>query len=289
MYLKKSTINCTKEYLKQIENIKHKIAEADAIVVGAGAGLSTSAGLTYSGERFKKYFGDFEKKYGFHDMYSGSFYSFPSLEIFWAFWSRNIYYNRYDQSPGKPFLDLLKIVSKKDYFVITTNVDHQFQRAGFDKDRLFYSQGDYGLWQCSVPCHKKTYDNENTVRAMLSEQKNMTIPTELIPYCPICGKPMSMNLRSDNTFVEDEGWHIALSKYNDFIQKNKGKRILFLELGVGWNTPFIIKYPFWEMTAYNPHATYVSINTEKMKCPDEIEQQSIFVNADIGETLALIL
>ena len=234
MYLKKSTINCTKEYLKQIENIKHKIAEADAIVVGAGAGLSTSAGLTYSGERFNKYFGDFEKKYGFHDMYSGSFYSFPSLEIFWAFWSRNIYYNRYDQSPGEPFLDLLKIVSKKDYFVITTNVDHQFQRAGFDKDRLFYSQGDYGLWQCSVPCHKKTYDNENTVRAMLSEQKNM------------------------------------------------GKRILFLELGVGWNTPFIIKYPFWEMTAYNPHATYISINTEKMKCPDEIEQQSIFVNADIG-------
>lgn len=274
--------------MKKIENIKSKIEDADAVIVGAGAGLSTSAGLTYSGERFKKYFGDFEKKYGFHDMYSGGFYPFPSSEIFWAYWSRYIYYNRYDQSPGKPFFELLKIVSKKDYFVITTNVDHQFQLAKFDKNRLFYTQGDYGLWQCSVPCHQKTYDNENTVRAMVAHQKNMTIPTELIPHCPLCGEPMNMNLRSDHTFVEDAGWHIAQSNYNKFIQKNQNKSILFLELGVGWNTPIIIKYPFWKMTANNPYATYVCINLEETKYPDEIKKQSICINADIGKVLTQI-
>lgn len=289
MSIKKSTTNYTKKYLEQIENIKKKIDNADAIIIGAGAGLSEAAGLNYNGKRFKKYFSDFEKEYGFHDMYSGGFYSFPSLETFWAYWSRNIYYNRYSNGPGQVYLDLLKIVSEKDYFIITTNVDHQFQLAGFEKDRLFYTQGDYGLWQCSVPCHQKTYDNESAVREMLFKQKDMAIPRELIPYCPVCGKPMSMNLRMDDSFVEDEGWHRAKNNYTAFLQKSQSTRTLFLELGVGWNTPGVIKYPFWEMTARNPYASYVSINLEEGKYPYQIEQQASCLNSSIEKTLSLIL
>lgn len=289
MYLKNLTTNYTKKYLKQIEEVKNKIEIADAIIIGAGAGLSTSSGLNYSGERFNKYFADFEKKYNIHDMYSGGFYPFPSLETYWAYWSRFIYYNRYDIEAGKPYLDLLEVVSIKDYFVITTNVDHQFQLAGFNKHRLFYTQGDYGLWQCSTPCHQKTYNNEKEVREMLIKQKDLAIPTELIPYCPVCKKPMQMNLRSDNTFVEEEGWHIAKNNYNAFIQKNIKKNILFLELGVGWNTPVIIKFPFWEMTANNPNVSYISVNTEEAKFPKEIKKQSICINEDIGKSLELIL
>ena len=278
----------TKDFSAKIDLLKKAINEADTIVIGAGAGLSTSAGFTYSGERFKKSFSDFSKKFGITDMYSGGFYPFPDDETFWAWWSRHIYYNRYVDIPKPVYSELLRLVRDKDYFVITTNVDHCFQKAGFDKERLFYTQGDYGLFQCSEPCHQKTYDNDETVRAMLEQQKDMRIPTELIPHCPVCGKPMTVNLRSDDSFVEDEGWHRAAKRYADFIDTHKGK-ILYLELGVGFNTPSIIKYPFWRMTKNNPNATYACINFGDAGCPAEIRTQSICIDGDVGEVIEKLL
>ena len=287
-----------------MENIKSILQNADSILIGAGAGLSTSAGFTYSGPRFQKYFADFEKKYGFHDMYSGGFYPYKTLEENWAYWSRYIMINRYMNAPIPVYEKLFELVKNKNYFVLTTNVDHCFQKAGFDKSRLFYTQGDYGLWQCSEPCHKKTYDNQLFVEKMVREQGfviqddgglelpengfegiKMTVPSELVPHCPVCGKPMSMNLRSDDTFVEDEGWHKAAGRYEDFLNENKDGKIVYLELGVGGNTPGIIKYPFWKMTYANPKAVYVCINKGEAEVPGEIEKQSICVNNDIWAVL----
>ena len=195
MFSKTWTSQSTGDYSQKIERLKAELQSADAILIGAGSGLSSSAGLTYGGERFLKYFSDFHEKYGITDMYSGGFYPFPSLEECWAWWSRHIYYNRYDVTPGKPYADLLNLVRGRNYFVLTTNVDHQFQLAGFDKARLFYTQGDYGLWQCSEPCHQATYDNEAAVRRMIAEQADMRVPSELIPRCPKCGKPMTMQTK----------------------------------------------------------------------------------------------
>ena len=254
-------------------------------MVGAGAGLSAAAGFTYTGERFQRYFSDFADKYGFHDMYSGGFYPFPALEEFWAYWSRYIFINRYMDAPKSVYSDLLSLIHDKDYFVITTNVDHCFQKAGVDKKRLFYTQGDYGLFQCSEPCCQETFDNENMIRQMKEQQKNMRIPSELLPVCPHCGRPMTMNLRADDKFVEDAGWHRAAERYEDFLRTRGQQKILFLELGVGYNTPAIIKYPFWRMTAQNKTATYACINYGEAACPKEIEGQAICINGDIGRVL----
>jgi len=275
----------TKDYSDELDRLKTEIQTADAIVIGAEAGLSTAAGFTYSGERFERFFSDFEAKYGFHDMYSGGFYPFETPEEQWAYWSRYIYINRYMDVDNGTYKRLFELMKGKDYFVLTTNVDHQFQKAGFDKHRLFYTQGDYGLWQCSEPCHQKTYDNEKTVRAMFEQQKDMRVPTELVPHCPVCGKPMSMNLRADDTFVEDEGWHRAAECYDEFLRRHKGLHILFLELGVGMNTPVIIKYPFWKMTYANPKAVYACLNFGEAYAPDEIAEQSVLINGDIREVL----
>ena len=272
----------------QLERLKTELEASDAIVIGAGAGLSTSAGFTYSGERFRQYFSDFEEKYGFHDMYSGGFYPYQTPEEYWAYWSRYIQINRYERAP-KPVYDVLyRLVKDKDYFVITTNVDHCFQKAGFDKKRLFYTQGDYGLFQCSEPCSQKTYENKEWIERMVAEQKDMRVPSELIPKCPVCGKPMTMNLRADDRFVEDAGWHRAALRYEDFIRRHKGLRNLFLELGVGYNTPVVIKYPFWQMTAGNPKAVYACINDGEAVCPQEIKNQAICINGDIGKISAHI-
>lgn len=285
MFLRNLITTSTESYSEQIDRLKNELENAEAIIIGAGAGMSASAGFAYDGERFEKHFADFRQKYGITDMYSGGFYPYNSLEEYWAWWSRHIWVNRYDIAAGKPYMDLLNIVEDKDYFVLTTNVDHQFQLAGFDKKRLFYTQGDYGLWQCSKACHDKTYDNEETVRKMVSEQKDLKIPTDLIPKCPVCGAPMTMNLRCDNFFVQDEGWYAAASRYEDFIRRHKGMHILFLELGVGANTPAIIKYPFWQMTAQNRHAVYACINYGEAITPKEIKEQSICINKDIGAVL----
>ena len=280
MKITKSTGN----YADEIKRLKKAIEEADAIVIGAGAGLSTSAGFIYNGERFEKYFSDFGKKYGFKDMYSGGFYPYDTPEEMWAYWSKFIFVNRYMDVPKPVYENLLSLVKDKDYFVITTNVDHCFQKAGFEKKRLFYTQGDYGLFQCSEPCHNETYENEDMVRAMVEQQKDMKIPTELIPKCPKCGKSLTMNLRSDDKFVEDEGWHQAAERYENFLRTRNGK-ILFLELGVGYNTPGIIKYPFWQMTAKNPDATYACVNCGEAVCPEDIRKQSICIDGDIGQVI----
>ncbi len=285
MFLQTKITRSTKNGLEQIEKLKKELARAEAVIIGAGAGLSAAAGFTYSGERFARYFSDFEKKYGFRDMYSGGFYPYRTLEEHWAYWSRYIYINRY-MDAQKPVYDrLFDLVKDKDYFVITTNVDHCFQKAGFDKKRLFYTQGDYGLFQCSEPCCQETFENERSIRKMMESQQDMRIPSELLPTCPHCGKPLTMNLRSDDKFVEDEGWHLAAKRHNDFVRSKKELRILFLELGVGYNTPGIIKYPFWQMTAENSKAMYACINNGEAMCPKEIERQAVCIDGDIGVVL----
>lgn len=281
IWTKPSTKRCS----EPMERLKAALQDCDAVVIGAGSGLSTAAGFTYTGERFEKYFSDFTAKYDIKDMYSGGFYPFATPEEHWAYWSRYIYINRYMDAPEPVYDTLLKLVADKDYFVITTNVDHCFQKAGFDKKRLFYTQGDYGLFQCSEPCCQETFENEAVISEMVMQQENMKIPTELLPRCPHCGRPMTMNLRCDDTFVEDEGWHQAAERYMNFLRTRAGGKILFLELGVGSNTPGIIKYPFWQMTEKNPDAVYACINQGQAVCPPEIERRSVCVNADIGQVL----
>ena len=299
IWTKHSTSSCS-----DIERLRTALAEADAVVIGAGAGLSTSAGFVYAGERFTRYFYDFASKYGFKDMYSGGFWPYQTLEEHWAYWSRYIYINRYMDAPKPVYERLLGLVGDEDYFVLTTNVDHCFQKAGFDKKRLFYTQGDYGLLQCSGPCCAETHDNEALVRQMVEAQGwrieadgsltapegslKMQVPTELVPRCPHCGRPMTMNLRADDTFVEDAGWHAAAERYSEFLRRHEGLRVLFLELGVGGNTPVIIKYPFWRMTAKNPSATYACINYGEAFAPGEIAKQSVCLDGDIGEVLEKI-
>ena len=287
-----------------IERLKEALDSCESVIIGAGSGLSTAAGYTYTGERFERYFADFAAKCGFHDMYSGGFYPYDSLEEYWAFWSRHIWINRYAPIPKDTYQILRGLVADKDYFVITTNVDHSFQRTDFNKERLFYTQGDYGLFQCSVPCCKKTWDNYEIVRQMVLSQgfaitENGTleippdakiatrIPTSLIPHCPHCGAPATTNLRIDGTFVEDEGWHSAANRYNEFLHThvNAGQRVLFLELGIGLNTPGIIKYPFWQMTAQDPQALYACINRDDTYAPPKIHDRSIRLDTDIDAVL----
>lgn len=304
------TVLCYKKnnrsYEEQLTLLKEKIQKADAVLIGAGAGLSTAAELTYGGERFRKYFFDFAEKFGITDMYTGGFYPFPSPEFYWGWWSRQIYFNRYIDAPSSVYSDLLKLVKDKDYFVLTTNVDHQFQRSGFDKKRLFYTQGDYGLLQSVQPEVQKSYDNQEIVEKMLAAQGfvkneqgiyevpasgklNMTIPKELIPKCPDDGRDMMVSVRSDDRFVEDEGWHEAQMRYHTFLEQHEDDHILYLELGVGMNTPVIIKYPFWYYTEENPKAFYVSINKGWAACSKKIQDRSLCMEQDIGKVLKDLL
>lgn len=304
-----------------MERVRRVLECVETVVIGAGSGLSTAAGFIYTGERFHKYFQDFIDQYGFRDMYSGGFYPFETLNEHWAYWSRYIYVNRYMDPPKPVYQKLYELVKDKDYFVLTTNVDHCFQKAGFAKERLYYTQGDFGLFQCDKPCHNKTYDNAEAVRAMVEAQgfrirtisgqsereesstqtmggqhqtsgdlylpqgvtPSMTVPDGLIPYCPVCGEPMTMNLRADDTFVQDDGWYLAAKRYEAFLTACMEKKVVFLELGVGYNTPGIIKYPFWQMTAENPQAVYVCVNKGESVCPQEIAERAICIDGEIGE------
>ena len=285
--------------------LKAALDAADTVILGAGAGLSTAAGFVYTGERFQKYFYDFASKYRFTDMYSGGFYPFASPEEHWAYWSRYIWINRYQDAPKATYQNLLRLVQDKDYFVLTTNVDHCFQKAGFDKKRLFYTQGDYGLFQCSAPCCAETFDNRELVRQMVEAQGwrieadgalteldgplKLQIPTDLVPRCPRCGRPLTMNLRADDSFVEDAGWHDAAGRYSEFLRRHAGTRTLFLELGTGYNTPGIIKYPFWRMTAQWPDAQYACVNLGEATAPGEIAQKSICINGDADAVISALL
>ena len=275
--------------MEKIQKLFVTLQSADAVIVGAGAGLSTAAGFTYAGERFQKHFADFIEKYGFTDMYTAGFYNFPTQEEFWAYWSRHIYFNRYVPAPKPVYGNLLRLLKGKDYFVITTNVDHQFQKAGFDKQRLFYTQGDYGLFQCAKPCHQKTYDNEEVVTQMVTEQEDMRIPSELVPKCPVCGGKMVPNLRSDANFVEDEGWHKAAQRYLDFMNGHQKGKVLYWDLGIGANTPTIIKLPFMQMTYKNLEATYATVNLGEAFTVEQIEDRSIVIDADIAVVLEEML
>lgn len=270
----------------QVERLAEALDAADAVLVGAGAGLSCAAGLTYGGKRFLRHFADFHAAYGIRDMYAGGFYPYPTREEFWAWWSRHILVNRYDAPVGEPYRDLVHLLEGRDYFALTTNVDHQFQRAGIDCARLFYTQGDYGLWQCSKPCRPLTYGNEEAVRRMAAEQRNMRVPRELLPRCPVCGAPMAMNLRIDATFVEDEGWHAAQARYEAFVRPHGDARIVLLELGVGANTPGIVKYPFWQMALRNPHAVYACVNRGEAYAPRELGERALCIDGDLADVLA---
>ena len=302
MFSRTSTSRSTSACSGELDALRQKLAEADAILIGAGAGLSAAAGFAYSGERFRRYFGDFAAQYHFADMYAGGFYPYGGLEEYWAYWSRYIWINRYMDAPKPVYNRLCDLVKDKDYFVLTTNVDHCFQKAGFDKARLFYTQGDYGLWQCSVPCHNETYDNEATVRKMVEAQGfafaengdlyvpdgiklKMKVPSELIPYCQHCHKPMSMNLRADATFVEDAGWHAAARRYEAFLRQCRGKKVLYWELGVGMNTPGIIKYNFWQRVWQDRRAFYACVNLDEAYCPPELAARSACIKGDIGAVL----
>ena len=303
--MSKQISNKDSQHADIIQKLKHVIDQAETIVIGAGAGLSTAAGFIYTGERFQTYFGDFASKYNFKDMYSGGFFPYETLNEHWAYWSRYIYINRYMNSPKPLYQEIYELVKDKDYFVITTNVDHCFQKAGFDKKRLYYTQGDYGLFQCSEPCHDKTYDNAKIICKMVKAQgwqigadnslylpdnvtAKMTVSDELIPHCPKCGKPMSMNLRADDTFVQDEGWYKAAERYELFLRRHQNTDILFLELGVGYNTPGIIKYPFWNMVHDLDNATYACLNMGDAAVPEEIKDKSICINDDINTVIKLI-
>lgn len=277
--------NATERFSARIDRLRETLDRADTIIIGAGAGLSTAAGFVYDGARFEESFGDFRAKYGIRDMYSGGFYPYPTAEEYWAYWSRYIWLNRYQDAPKGVYQDLLRLVEDKDYFVLTTNVDHCFQKAGFDKARLFYTQGDYGLFQCSEPCCQETWDNKALIQQMVEEQRDMRVPTELIPHCPHCGKPLTVNLRCDDRFVEDAGWHAAAGRYADFLRRHQTGRTLFLELGVGYNTPGIIKYPFWRMTVADPQATYACVNAGQAACPKELTEQSICIDGDVAQVL----
>ena len=302
MFSRTSTSRSTSACSGELDALRQKLAEADAVLIGAGAGLSAAAGFAYSGERFRRYFGDFAAQYHFADMYAGGFYPYGSLEEYWAYWSRYIWINRYMDAPKPVYSRLYDLVKDKDYFVLTTNVDHCFQKAGFDKARLFYTQGDYGLFQCSEPCHPDTYDNRDAVRAMLEAQgwhigadgaltlpegtvPRRRIPGALVPRCPRCGRPMSMNLRADATFVEDAGWHAAARRYEAFLRQCRGKKVLYWELGVGMNTPGIIKYNFWQRVWKDRRAFYACINLDEAYCPPELAARSACIKGDIGAVL----
>lgn len=295
------TLASTRNFSTELERLQKAFEQADAIVVGAGAGLSTAAGFSYSGERFERWLGLWGRRYGFADMYSGGFYPYETLGEFWGYWSKSILANRYEAGVGKLYEQLVSLLANRDHFVLTTNVDHQFQLAGESHERLFYTQGDYGLFQCSKPCHNKTYDNEEQVRAMaaavdekIADQRavgvrdellDLSIPEELIPHCPVCGRPMTTNLRCDDTFVEDEGWHEANRRYDRYLREHARGHVLYLELGVGGNTPGIIKLPFWRRVAENREATYACVNLGESFAPNQIDDQSILIDADIAQVV----
>ncbi|MBE6489409.1 MAG: Sir2 silent information regulator family NAD-dependent deacetylase [Methanobrevibacter sp.] len=271
-------------FVQRLDKAYEAIDNADYILVGAGAGLSTAAGIEYTGKRFERYFKDFIEEYNFTDMYSSGFYPFETSEEKWAYWALHIFANRYDVGKTEVYQKLLKLIEDKDYFILTTNVESQFWINGFDDERIFATQGDYGLLQCSVPCHDKLYPNKNQVFEWVEKTRDFKIPTELIPKCPVCGAEMDLNLRKDNLFVEDEKWHQMNKRYSDYLNHvDENKNIVFLELGVGFNTPGIIRYPFEQMTYSYPNTTLIRLNKDYPQPIPENKDKTIGFDEEISE------
>lgn len=264
------------DFSERIKTARAKLAEADAIVIGAGAGLSAAAGLDYSGPQFKKEFADYIAKYGFPDLYSSSFYDFPTEEERWARWARHIDYARFRPGAFPLYGELLHLVKDRNYFVITTNVDAQFRKAGFDADKIFEVQGDYGLMQCAVGCQPKVYSDKETVKTILEHSHDLTVAPEYVPVCPVCGGNMDVHVRKNQYFVQDADWDKAAERYEDFMRRYADHgRVVLLELGIGFNTPAIIRYPFEQVTFHNPKATLIRLNSEYPHGPQETAARTI--------------
>jgi len=276
-------------YEARINNAKYALEKADYILLGAGAGLSAAAGLDYSGKRFTDNFSDYIEKYGLTDMYTATFYPFSTPEERWAHWARHIDVNRFSQSATPLYMDLLKLAQCKEYFVITTNVEAQFAKAGFPTEKIFATQGDYAYLQCAKGCHDKLYYNEALIKQMLSETNDCKIPSALVPKCPVCGGPMTVNLRKDDYFVQDDAWYTAHGRYEAFLKKVENKRVVFIELGVGFNTPGIIRYPFEQMTYRNEQATLLRLNRDFPTGEKENEQKTIAFAEDMPRVVTALL
>ena len=276
-------------YDKQVSHAAELIEHAEIVLIGAGAGLSAAAGLTYSGPRFTNNFHEFIEKYGtmyMSDMYAAGFYPFPSQEAKWGYWSKHSMINRF-LPPALPlYTQLYELVKNKDYFVLTTNVDHQFQKAGFDQTRIFATQGDYGNIQCEKGCHQKIYNAEELFRQMDEARKDCLIPSDMVPKCPVCGGNMTMHLRCDQYFVEDENWHEAAARYGAFLEKIRGKKGVLLELGVGFNTPTIIRFPFEKMVRENRNLSLIRLNLKEAVVPESLGSRAVGMNADMANVIS---
>ena len=271
-------------FVQRLDKAYEAIKNADYILIGAGAGFSTAAGIEYTGERFERYFKDFIEKYHFTDMYSSGFYPFKTSEEKWAYWALHIFANRYDVGKTDVYQKLLKLVENKDYFVLTTNVESQFWINGFEDEMIFATQGDYGLMQCEKACHDKLYPNRELVFEAIENTKDCMIPRELVPVCPVCGGNMEINVRKDNFFVEDEKWHDMYANYSKFLEKiEESDKLVLLELGVGFNTPVIIRYPFEQMTHDNPNVTLIRLNRSYAQAIPENKEKTISFDEEISE------
>ena len=271
------------EYNSRILQAKQAIKQADYIIIGAGAGLSTAAGLEYSGESFQTNFKEFIDKYDFDNLYSASFYEFETQEEKWAFFAKMIKLNRYNEKPLKLYQELYEIVKNKEYFVLSTNVDGQFYNSGFDKDKVFEIQGDYSYLQCENACHNKLYDNRELVEKWLQNTKDCKIPSNLVMKCPVCGGNMDMNLRKDANFAQDENWYRQSKRYSEFLAR--AKNVVLLEIGVGFNTPGIIRFPFEQMTANNEQITLIRINKDYPLPMLEISSKTISFDEDTNKII----
>lgn len=274
-----------KNISEQVRQIKELINKANYILIGAGSGLSTSAGIEYTGKRFTDNFADFIEKYKFTDMYTSSFYEFETEEEKWAYWAKHIDTNYTGMEATKVYKDILELVKNKDYFVITTNVDGQFIKSEFEKDKIFETQGSYKYIQCSKACHNKLYDDEEMVKEMIKRTKNLKIPSELVPKCPVCGECMEVNLRKDAYFIQNDLWYKKQKNYKEFISKTKNKNVVLLEFGVGFNTPGIIRFPFEQMVFQNTNWNLVRFNKENANVFLDIENKTIEVTEDIGKVI----
>lgn len=269
-----------------LKNIRNLIDKAEYILIGAGSGLSTSAGIEYSGERFENNFKEFIEKYHFTDMYSAGFYDFDTEEEKWAYWSKHMYLNNIGMDATDLYKNIFELVKNKNYFVITTNVDEQFYKSGFDKDKIFATQGSYRYIQCKNACHNKIYDATNIVKKMIENITDCKIPTKLVPKCPVCGGEMEVNLRKDAYFVQDDNWYKQDKKYGEFLDKTKNKRLLLLEFGVGFNTPGIIRFPFEQMTYQNENCILIRFNKDNCMTFLDIENRILKVEDHIKDIVS---